>query len=201
MAPPAAAPLLTAGEVSSCLAAAVGSWLLFRQLVVLVLGSGVAVAAGGVGCLAAGSSSRLLAISWLLFLAGDQLAPLLGWRSADCFAAGCWLLFLAVGDQLAPLLDWRSADCFAAAVGSWLLFRQLAVLVLGSGAGAGWTSAGQWSWLVGLELAGGAGWISGNFIIGVVSIFFFFQNSFSLSPYFQNFRSSSFDDEQKFPKD
>ena len=63
LAPPAAAPLLTAGEVSSCLAAAVGSWLLFRQLVVLVLGSGVAVAAGGVGCLAAGSSSRLLAIS------------------------------------------------------------------------------------------------------------------------------------------
>ena len=76
MAPPAAAPLLTAGEVSSCLAAAVGSWLLFRQLVVLVLGSGVAVAAGGVGCLAAGSSSRLLAISWLLFLAGDQLTVL-----------------------------------------------------------------------------------------------------------------------------
>ena len=25
-----------------------------------------------------------------------------------------------------------------------------------------------------MELAGGAGWISGNFIIGVVSIFFFF---------------------------
>ena len=115
MAPPAAAPLLTAGEVASCLAAAVGSWLLFRQLVVLVLGSGVAVAAGGVGCLAAGSSSRLLAISWLLFLAGDQLAPLLGWRSADCFAAGCWLLFLA-GDQLAPLLGcWRSVSS-----SSWL---------------------------------------------------------------------------------
>ena len=96
MAPPAAAPLLTAGEVASCLAAAVGSWLLFRQLVVLVLGSGVAVAAGGVGCLAAGSSSRLLAISWLLFLAGDQLtvlqlllAPLLGcWRSS-------WLLAIS----------------------------------------------------------------------------------------------------------
>ena len=61
----------------------------------------------------------------------------------------------------APLLTaGEVASCLAAAVGSWLLFRQLAVLVLGSGAGAGWTSAGQWSWLVGLELAGGAGWWS-----------------------------------------
>ena len=140
MAPPAAAPLLTAGEVASCLAAAVGSWLLFRQLVVLVLGSGVAVAAGGVGCLAAGSSSRLLAISWLLFLAGDQLTVLQlaagsssgrigsssggsmnSWLELALFRWD-WLLFRWVDEQLAGI-----GSSSGGSMNSWLGLAPLPV--------------------------------------------------------------------------